>query len=371
MAKILVAPLDWGLGHATRCVPIIQLLVKHGHDVTLSGSGDSLALLNEEFPDLKSFSLPAYAPAYSSSDSMWWKLLIQTPKFLAVIKNEHKAVESIVAQQRIDAIISDNRYGCWSSAIPSILITHQTNIRLPRSLFFIKALVRRLNIRLVSRFTQCWIPDNDGPLNLSGNLTRIKGLNPSKVKFIGNLSRFAPLAESETVYDVVFVLSGPEPQRKIFENIIVNQVVSTHLRYFIVRGIVAGGPALPGNISYADFLPTKSLLNLITRSRCIVARSGYSTIMDLAKLGKKAIFIPTPGQTEQEYLAKRVKKMKIAYSMPQHLFNLREAWNASAEYTGFFPAPSRFEVFEEIVLKNLTKLLLSENIASVQSHVKP
>ncbi len=364
MAKIVVAPLDWGLGHATRCIPIIRLLMRRGYEVVLAGSGESLALLNEEFPALPSFLLPPYAPTYASSDAMAWKMLIQTPKFLDAIKGEHEALKNIVTTERIDAVISDNRYGCWSSVVPSIFVTHQTNVRLPAMLSGLQAIVRKLNIRAINRFTQCWIPDISGPQNLSGDLTKIKGFDPSRIRYIGNLSRFKTQPESETVYDVAFVLSGPEPQRAILENIIVAQVKSTRLRYFIVRGIISGGQPLSSNISYADFLSTGSLLNLIMRSTCVVARSGYSTIMDLAKLGKKAIFIPTPGQTEQEYLAKRMMKRKIAYAMAQNSFNLQDAWKASIEFTGFGASMTRFDLLDESIVENLSALLLSENLTS-------
>jgi hypothetical protein len=296
---------------------------------------------------------------------------MQLPKFIAAIKKEHRELQTLVRREAIEAVISDNRYGCWSPSILSIIVTHQVNIRVPSALYALRGVVRALNLRAISRFDQCWIPDKSGPENLSGSLTDMKSMNGSKVTYVGNLSRFNVLAESEIVYDVAFILSGPEPQRTMLENIILTQVASTGLRYFIVRGIINGGRPLSGNVSYADFLPTRSMLNLIMRSKCVVARSGYSTIMDLAKLGKKAIFIPTPGQTEQEYLAARLTKMKIAYSIPQHLFNLEDAWAASIGFSGFPASLTRFDLLEESIMRNLKSLRAKEPLSSAQLHVKP
>src|SRR5690242_17960774 len=118
-ARVLVTVLDWGLGHATRVVPIVRALMERGHKVFLGGSGSSLALLREEFPTLKFIDLPAYDPQYSNGRSMVWKMCLQLPKFIRVIRAEHKVTEAFINENRIHLIISDNRYGCWSSTVES------------------------------------------------------------------------------------------------------------------------------------------------------------------------------------------------------------------------------------------------------------
>ncbi|MEJ1237728.1 glycosyltransferase [Chryseolinea sp. T2] len=349
--KVIVAILDWGLGHATRSVPLIQALLERDLEVVLAGNGDSLEYLVAEFPLLKAIKLPAYAVEYPSSGNMTLKMLRQMPRLRKVIKREHQVLEEIVAHEGAELVISDNRYGCWSAKVPSILITHQTTILLPAYMKWLRKSVAWYNRKLIYHFTQCWVPDYPGAHSLAGKLARFPDGIPARFRYIGNLSRFSgtlpPIAVSQTTYDVAVVLSGPEPQRSILENIILTQLTRTTLRAFVVRGTRHPTKPLPDGVEGADFLNTEELEALVNKSACVVARSGYSTIMDLAKLGKKAIFIPTPGQTEQEYLARRLKLMKLAYSATQRQFNLKRAWRASKYYTGFNFMPGRFNMLQD------------------------
>ena len=164
MKKVLITPLDWGLGHATRCIPIIHELLKRGCTVLIAGSGDSLLLLKNEFPHLTFFTLSAYSPLYSRTQSMIWKMVSQLPKFVEVIRKEHQQIQVLIEQHKIDFIISDNRYGCWSAKIPSVFMTHQLNILMPDGLKWIEPLVRRVNKRLIKKFSSCWIPDYAGDI---------------------------------------------------------------------------------------------------------------------------------------------------------------------------------------------------------------
>ena len=173
MKKVLITPLDWGLGHATRCIPIIHELLKRGCTVLIAGSGDSLLLLKNEFPHLTFFTLSAYSPLYSRSQSMIWKIVSQIPKFVEVIRKEHQQIQTLIEKHKIDFIISDNRYGCWSAKIPSVFMTHQLNILMPYGLKWIEPLVRRVNKRLIKKFSTCWIPDYaEETLSLSGKLSQ-------------------------------------------------------------------------------------------------------------------------------------------------------------------------------------------------------
>ncbi len=337
MNRVLVTVLDWGLGHATRCVPVIRELLERKCTVYLAGSGDALALLKLEFPALPSFILPAYAPRYPYSGSMVSKMLLQLPKFVRVIALEHQAVDELIATNNIDLIISDNRYGCWSSRVPAVLITHQTNILMPNGYRWMAGLVRNVNERLINRFSYCWIPDFGGKDSFTGLLNSGSAVR-IPVRFIGCLSRFRERRIQPVRYDVVAVLSGPEPQRSLLEKIVIAQFKASGLRCFLVRGVMSQD-SFPdaGAVGYANYLNGEDLQSVIEQSTCVIARSGYSTVMDLASVGKKVIFIPTPGQTEQEYLAGRLMESGVAYCMSQERFNLKKAWSESDLYAGFDP----------------------------------
>lgn len=350
--NVLVAPLDWGLGHATRCIPVIDEFLRRNCKVLIAGSGDSLILLKREYPSLQSFELPGYRPTYSGTDTQIWSMLSQTFRFLSVMRKEHDVLTQIITRENINVVISDNRYGCWSHKIPAIFITHQTNIILPRSLKWMRPFVSWFNERLINRFDQCWIPDYPGSHTLSGKLTQAGHRNPERMIHIGNLSRFVDdPSPVDLQYDVLFLLSGPEPQRTILEDLIVDQVRKADLRYLIVRGLVSVTKPLPAGLRSVDYLRGDDLQQAIRKSGVVISRSGYSTIMDLAKLHKRAIFIPTPGQTEQQYLAHRLKKMGIAYSVPQRAFRLKSALERSKKYAGFNFMEGRFSVLQEVVGK--------------------
>jgi uncharacterized protein (TIGR00661 family) len=333
MKKILITPLDWGLGHATRCIPIIRELLKRNCTVVIAGSGDSLLLLKNEFPRLTFFTLPAYSPAYSRSQSMTWKIAKQLPKFASVIRKEHQQIEALIEHQGIDLVISDNRYGCWSSQIPSVFITHQLNIQMHKSLHLFEPVIGLINRWVIGKFSACWIPDYaERKHSLSGKLSE-HPQTLKRVSYIGPLSRFNPINNGEDKYDLVCIFSGPEPQRKIFAENVKEQLRGSGLRYFIVNGSYSGKHA--SEADEVEFLNSEDLQQIISQSPLVIARSGYSTIMDLAVMGKKGILVPTPGQTEQEYLADRWKRQGIFYSAPQQHFNLLAVLEESKAYTGF------------------------------------
>lgn len=340
MTRVLITPLDWGLGHATRCIPVIRELQRRDCEVLVAGSGDSLTLLQREYPDMKTFVLPAYRPRYPRKGSMPRSMAAQLPHFMAAIRSEHRVTEQIIDREGIHYLISDNRYGCWSARIPSAFITHQSNILMPKRFGWLQPLVRTMNDRLISRFQRLWIPDFPGDHSLAGELI---SFGPSRARvsrsYIGWLSRFQRRSNVEEKYDVLALFSGPEPQRTLFEDIVMPQLVRSRLRYRIVRGLpCAQEPQEDERISH--FLTSEALQPELEAARIIIARSGFSTVMDLQALGKKAVFVPTPGQTEQEHIAKRLMEKGIAYSLPQDDFRLAEALGRSEAFSGFtIPAP--------------------------------
>jgi uncharacterized protein (TIGR00661 family) len=348
--RVLVAPLDWGLGHATRCVPIIDLLLELECEVFIAGAGSSMLLLQQEFPTLKSFQLPGYNPVYPASGSMMVKLMLQSGKFMKVVRDEQNQTEQLVQENKIDLIISDNRYGCYSAKIPSVFITHQVKLLAEPGWKWLGLLANKVLSRFIEKFTVCWVPDFPGSL-LTGKLSA--SLN-SKIRFIGPLSRLKSIDHTRIKYKVVALLSGPEPQRSIFEEIVTKQLVELDLPGLIVRGVIDRKRKMIGDkIEVDDHLDSEGLSLAMAQAEIVVSRSGYSTVMDVARLGKKAIFVPTPGQTEQEYLAKRFMQLGLAFSMEQKSFQLRNALEQSENYKGFVDYPSN----DSSLKQNLEEIL--------------
>jgi uncharacterized protein (TIGR00661 family) len=348
LKRILISPLDWGLGHATRCIPVIQKLQAAGAEVVLGGSGRSLSLLRFEFPELEHILLEGYDIRYPLKGGMAWNMLRSVPRILKGIKNEHKEVQQIVKDRKIDLIISDNRYGLYSPLVPSIFITHQVFIKAP----FGQGLLHLINNNYINRFTECWIPDREGKENLSGDLSH-SGALPSNAYFVGPLSRFQkPANPQEKGYDIVFLFSGPEPQRTALEELILNQCASLDLKMLLLRGTPEEKEeGQKGNIRILPNIGYRELESILSDAGMVVSRSGYSTIMDMAVLGKKCIFIPTPGQTEQEYLASYHARLGHCLVQNQSKMNIPLALEQGSSVSGFKSGTYSNVVLEERIRK--------------------
>lgn len=330
--RILICPLDWGLGHATRCIPIIRLLLEQNAEVIIAADKRPLELLKQEFPSLAFVTLKGYEINYPKSGSMAISMLLSIPKILSGIKREHIELDKIIGEQAIDVVISDNRYGCWSKKTKNIFITHQLMIKSP----FGEKLLHKKVLNYIKNYDECWVPDSSEEKNsLSGDLAH-KFPAPTNIHFIGSLSRFTSSEKSEFEYDVMAIISGPEPQRTIFERIISEQLFKSGLKSLIVFGLPESRKKLEQkqNVTMIAHLNSTEMQNAILKSKIIIARSGYSTIMDLAILNKKAIFIPTPGQTEQEYLAEMLMNKQIAFSQNQNKIDLAKAIKESEKFNG-------------------------------------
>ncbi|MBC8046459.1 MAG: glycosyltransferase [Fimbriimonadaceae bacterium] len=335
--KVIIAPLDWGLGHATRCIPIIRACIERGCEVTIICSGRSLALLQNEFPQLQFIDLPAYNIYYQKKGSFVFKIIMQLQKVFSGIKREHKELNTIIEKIKPDLIISDNRYGLWSKKVKSILITHQMLVKIP-SLKFAEPIVHWWLMQQHNKFNEVWIPDVAGIPNISGDLSHKYKL-PDYIKHIGILTRFKkPDILPQKEYDVLVILSGPEPQRTIFEEKIIAQSKTINKKFVIVSGKAENKTdiQLTDNMRIISYSIANELFELILRSEIILSRGGYSTLMDLAHLNKKCIFIPTPGQTEQEYLVKELREQNLIYATDQNSFDLQTAVNEVGKTKGFF-----------------------------------
>ncbi|NRD19156.1 glycosyltransferase [Winogradskyella eckloniae] len=335
--RILVAPLNWGLGHSTRCIPIIKALIKHNFDPIIASDGIALELLKKEFPELTTFELPSYNITYSKkAKGFKTKLLKDSPHVLKTIKKEKKRVDELVKTEGISGIISDNRFGVRHKSIPSVFMTHQLRV-LSGNTTWISS---KLHQKIILKFNECWVPDHIGIHNLSGKLGHVNHFNAA-LKYLGPLSRFKKI-DIETRYDLLVLLSGPEPQRTFLEEKLLTELTTFSGKVLFVKGKVEATQKkeIIGNIEVYNFMTSQALEMAINQSKIILSRSGYTTIMDLAKLEKKAFFIPTPGQFEQEYLAKKFQNEGIAPYCQQHEFRIELLSNIE-DYTGF-----KFEDFE-------------------------
>jgi UDP-N-acetylglucosamine transferase subunit ALG13 len=327
--KLLVAPLDWGLGHATRCIPIIKELLAGGCEVWLAGEGHQEVLLSKEFPTLNFLPLKGYRVKYASV-GMMVKILMQVPKILSAIKEENNWLKEQVNKFGFDAVISDNRYGLYHKKIHSVFITHQLTIKTPLGKWS-ENFLHRWNYRFINRFSECWIPDEEDDNNLAGELSHPEIFPAIPVKYTGALSRFSfsvPMYGSGfTKNHILIILSGPEPQRSLFENIIVKQIVHYNGTATIVRGMPLATDILPSTntIRFYNHLTTDLLNEEMTKAEFIISRCGYSTVMDIAVMKKKSILIPTPGQTEQEYLAGYLMNKRFAFCVNQKVFSLNQS----------------------------------------------
>lgn len=298
---IFISPLDWGLGHASRCVPIIKEL-KNKNKIIIGVTHLNDTFFDQYFPDLEKVNLPSYAISYSKRIPLWLKLLLQWPKINHTINTENKRLQKLIAEHKIDLVISDNRFGLYHKNVHSVLITHQLNLQTPFSL----GLANRVNRKFVGRFNEVWVPDyEDKRLRLSGRLSDSES-SRIPVKYIGPKSALVGLAENPATEknDVLILLSGPEPQRTLLENMLVKKLRTFKGKLVLVRGSASQFKNEVGNMRVVNYAYTNELRDMIVNSETVVCRSGYSTLMDLHLLQKKKIIlIPTPGQTEQEYLA--------------------------------------------------------------------
>ncbi|MCQ2324460.1 MAG: hypothetical protein MJZ53_06435 [Paludibacteraceae bacterium] len=373
--KILIAPLNWGLGHASRCIPLIRQYLADGHEVVLGGDGASLTLLRQHFPNLRYINLAPLDLHYSSSKRQVWAMIGAFPRLIRFIIADHLRLKALLSVESFDLIISDNRFGLYPPKIsllhtPSaqrsilhtpdsfIYITHQLHIHLPYPYRWLESFVSRLHAAFYRRFDEVWVPDYaDYATSLAGDLShpqigkvqrvlkvpkvtkvervpRVTKVKPQIIKYLSPLSRFSslhtpypiphtPYSFSEAVYTPsanevsgpttnLALLSGLEPQRSLFEQELIERFQQSGESLLIVRGLV-NEPATKvtmGNITMVNHLDDEALTKAMKEAKLIIARSGYSTIMDLHVLGvlDKAELHPTPGQPEQEYLAHWLKR---------------------------------------------------------------
>jgi len=331
MAKIpptvLIAPLNWGLGHATRCIPLIRELLIHSCKVIICGNGKSLQLLKLEFPELHFEELPEFTIKYSKN-SLFFNLTMlgQFPNLLRSIEADTEAANRLAKKYQADIIISDNRYGFYESSVFSIFLTHQIQPIINLNIGFISHLIYNKIFSMMNRFDSVWVPDYPDYPNLSGKLSHLTKYKKS-VTYCGPLSRFSDTFSKNTIYesDVMVIISGPEPQRTQFEQSVLKELQNT--TYKII--MFAGKPhseskqEISENITIFTHANSHIFEKYLSNTKLLISRSGYSTIMDAYLMQKRAILIPTPGQTEQEYLAELHKNSELFFPI-SHFDELRQ-----------------------------------------------
>ncbi len=318
------------MGHATRCIPIARKLQQMGHNIDFASDGPPRELLKLEFPEVRHHLLPSYKITYPTK-SIILNVGRKLGSFFLAIKNEHKKVKELVTEYKYDVIISDNRFGCYSPQTKNIFITHQINIITPTGV--LDPAIRTFNYRLINKFDQCWVPDFKEFPGLSGVLGHNHTIK--NCAYLGPISRMKKLKTVQK-YKYAAILSGPEPQRTKLEKEVYKELLKLKVPSALVSGVV--NPSIEDlstdKIDHFPFLTSNDLNQLICSTEMIVCRSGYTSIMDLAKLGKKAICIPTPGQTEQEYLAKLYEEKKFFPHYKQGTLDIQKASKEIDGYTG-------------------------------------
>lgn len=365
--RILVCPLDWGIGHATRCVPIIRQLLYENHEVIIAADGRALDFLKSYFPELKFVRFPGFRVTYPSGSNMVLKMALQSPAILSNIFREHRRLKKIIRDYGIDVVISDNRFGLWSKKAYSVYMTHQLMIKAPVKINRTEPILYRIHRWIIKQYDECWVPDLPGEKNLSGDLGHKQPL-PINGFYIGILSRFSedggrlnpPVTSSAP--DLLVLLSGPEPQRTMLEKLILKQLEDFRdLDVVILQG-------LPGKPEMRSPLPRVTVINhledekfseLVMNAGVIICRPGYSTIMDLVVLGRSAILVPTPGQTEQEYLACYLSSNGTFHRIDQASFTLSEAMAAGRELPEIFDFETNGSLLERRIIELREKVFLT------------
>ncbi len=325
--RILVAALDWGLGHTTRSIPVIRELLAQNCTVLLAGNEQQAALLAAEFPALEIIPLKGYKIKYGKSAFGLFKaLFFQIPGIIRSIRREQQWLQSICQAHNINAVISDNRYGLYHSSIPCVLITHQLLIKSGLGKW-IDNFLQKINYRFINRFSYCWVPDTESEENLAGELSHPVKRPKTPLNYIGLLSRLKKKDIPVKNNHLLILLSGPEPMRGILEEKIIKDISHFPGGATVVRGLPGNASLVPSTnmLTFYNHLPTEELETAMMEAEFVICRSGYSSIMDIMALQKKSILIPTPGQTEQEYLGKYLADKKRIVCIGQNKFLLEEA----------------------------------------------
>ncbi|MEM9987627.1 MAG: glycosyltransferase, partial [Bacteroidota bacterium] len=296
-----------------------------GARLHLASSGSALSYFRLRFPHLPTYPLPGYQVTYGRGRHLWWALGKQVPRLLSVIHQEHLEVQRLTQAHHFDLIISDHRYGVHSPDVQSIFLAHQLSLRMPGGEKN-SHLLDRIHAHWLRPFTQVWAPDFPPPEGLAGGLIQEFSPRPPDL-YLGPLSRMPskPDPGPEQQARPLALVSGPEPQRSLFEDLLTRQAHIYQIPLRLIRGLPGADPhwVKRGWVERIGFLDQAALAQALVQAKLVICRAGYSTLMDAHKLGlKHLLLVPTPGQTEQIYLAKRLVQKQVAHMVTQSQLDL-------------------------------------------------
>lgn len=351
--RVLFGVCSWGLGHAVRDLPLIRKMIQAKHSVVVVGRGRSLQLIKDELGDKCSYyEIPDYSPVYSEKNFSVPKFVARLPIYLNEIAKEHKKIEQLVSSNDYDRIISDSRFGVYHPGIPSFFIFHQLRFIAPGRIKLFEKSTEGFNYLFKKNFCKFLVPDWEKD-SLSGDLSHnLHYFKKGKVEYLGPICDLRKRDLPEDI-DYFISISGPEPQRTILEKKIMDQLPSLKGKVVVTLGKPEERiEKTHSNVKIFSYLNRKRQEEMMNRCRLVITRSGYTTIMELAALGKKALLIPTPGQTEQIYLAHYHTQRGNFYSVSQEKLNLARDVEKAEEYPGirtqFIPGEAE-QRFMEIV----------------------
>jgi hypothetical protein len=290
-------------------IPVARKLLDMNQNVFIASGEEHLNLFRSEVPGLTYIEFPGFKPGYSRHLPQYIPLLLKTPQLLFHICREHHRLKSIIKDYSIDVVISDNRFGLWNRNIRTVYVTHMPLIPFPRPFQFLEFIGVALHRLIIKRYSLCFIPDLPGATNLTGRLSHDLKLS-GNVRYIGILSRF-PVKDEHVIGNLAglqhntIILSGPEPQKSIFREKLLSLFMDSDILTLILEGKPGKGTevVMSERFAFCNHLQSPGMQQVIRSGEKIITRAGYSTIMELASLNKSALLVPTPGQTEQEYLA--------------------------------------------------------------------
>ena len=307
--NILFSPLEWGLGHAGRLIPLIRKLRERGHNIFIASGPVHTDFFRSESCEAFYINFPGFRPVYSGFIPQYLMIMLQLPLLVFHTIRDNWRLRKVIERYGIELVISDNRFGMWNKRVKSVYITHQLLIPFPRYLRFLEPAGAALHRIIIRKYNFCFIPDLPGDNALTGKLAHGTRL-PGNEIYTGILSRFADAGNRELHDNKLFahntvILSGPEPQKGILRKKVTEILKNSGITTVVLEGKPDEDlkTEISGNIIFHSHLTSPEMSFIIRGSKSIICRPGYTTIMELISLGCTALLVPTPGQTEQEYLA--------------------------------------------------------------------
>ena len=332
--KILFGVFEWGIGHATRDIPLINALLKRGHEVHIIVTGRSLDILKNHFKNkCKYFDVVSLHDIYYNINTKFIKanFIFSIPKIIKTLKKARQESEKIIKKGNYDIVISDCRLDVYDKINNSYLINHQLRYKSP---FGTERIIEKSFSVLMKHYKYFLVPDFKNN-NLSGRLSHdLRYFDKKKIKYIGIISNLRQKNSKKDI-DYFISFSGPEPARTLLEKKILENIKELKGKVVIAAGNPKGKIISPSGVEFYNFVSPKNQENFMNRAKFLIVRAGYTTIMEIAELNKKALLIPTPGHPEQMYLGKYLKDKGYFYSVSQKKLDLKKDIEIATKFKGY------------------------------------